>query len=75
MAQRTIFSRLVSVAEHREAQANGQPSIHLGEAALPLSNYLMGPYLDQIARTHPDRYEQTAQLVERVVGGSRERMG
>ncbi len=75
MTQRTVFSRLQSVAEHREAQALGVQSAHLGEAVLPPANYLRGPYLDQIARTHPERHEQATQLVEKVVGGSRERMG
>lgn len=75
MGQRTVFDRLQSVSEHREAQAMGVQSAHLEEATLPTVSYLRGPYLDQVARTHPERFEQAAQLVESVTGGSRERMG
>lgn len=75
MTQRTVFSRLQSVVEYREAQVLGVQSSHLGEAVLPPANYLKGPYLDQIARTHPERYQKATQLVEKVTGGSRERMG
>ena len=73
MAQRTVFDRLTSVAEHRQALEAGVLSPHLGEASLPPVNVLTGPYLDQIARTHPERLERATELVSYVAGGAERR--